>query len=89
MIYSLFMSENETHAWIQAAHRRKLTGAVRLTLTALEPLGVLGAQFIYIAQPMAAIFGAHQALGDIARALEEPDGVRRLLDSLDDVQTHS
>ncbi len=89
MIYSLFMSENETHAWIQAAHRRGLTGAVRLTLTALEPLGVLGAQLLYVAQPMAAILGAHHALGDIARALEEPDGVQRLLDSLDDTQTRS
>jgi len=83
------MSENDTHAWIQAAHRRKLTGAVRLTLTVLEPLGVLGAQFLYIAQPMAAIFGAQHAFGDIARALEEPDGVRRLLDSLDDAETRN
>lgn len=83
------MSENETHAWIHAAHRRGLTGALRLTLTALEPLGVLGAQFIYIAQPMAAIFGAHRAFGDIARALEEPNGVRHLLETLDDAEKHS
>ncbi len=86
VLYSLFMSEHDTYAWIEAAQRRGLSGAIRLTLTALAPLGVLGAQLLYIAQPMAAVFGAHRALGDIARALESPDGVQQLLDALEDTE---
>jgi len=83
------MSEHDTYAWIEAAQRRNLTGAVRLTLIALAPLGVLGAQVLYIAQPMAAVFGAHRAVGDIARALEAPEGLRHLLDALDDAEQRS
>lgn len=88
VLYSHVMSKDDTHAWIETARQRGLSGPVRLTLTVLEPLGVLGAQILYAAIPLSTIFGAQHAVNDIARALEEPDGIRQILDALDSADTH-
>ncbi len=72
--------------WIQQAKSRGLEGALRLTLDALEPLGPLGAQLIWVAQPALRLLGAGESLGQLAQALEEPGGIdrlRRLLDHQD------
>ena len=75
------MAEQE---WIQQVKARGLAAPLRLLLDALEPLGPLGAQLLYVAQPAAGLWGGSQVMGHIAAALEQPDGVAQLRQLLDD-----
>jgi len=82
--------DSHDHPWIDAARSRGLTGALDLMFDVLEPVGPLGAQVLYVVQPLAGIFGWRQAVGDIATALEEPggvDGLRRTLHAPDAADT--
>ncbi len=69
--------------WIQQVKARGLVGALRVTLDALEPLGPLGAQLMWVAQPLSGLFGAGETFGKLAEALEEPGGIERLRQLLD------
>jgi hypothetical protein len=70
--------------WIEAVKARGLGAALHLALDVLEPLGPLGAQLLYVARPLSDLFGAGSAFMAIATALEEPGGVDRLRQMLDD-----
>jgi hypothetical protein len=70
--------------WIQQVKAHGLTVPLRVLLDVLEPLGPVGAQVLYVAQPAASLWGGGQALGHIAAALEQPDGVEQLRQLLDD-----
>ena len=70
--------------WIQQVKARGLAVPLRVLLDVLEPLGPVGAQFLYVAQPAASLLGGAQMMGHIAAALEEPDGVEHLRQLLDD-----
>lgn len=72
--------------WINALRERNLDGAVLVALDALEPLGPLGAQLLWVTQPLFGVFGGgvgRATVTAIAEALEQPGGVealRRLLE---------
>ena len=70
--------------WVQQAKARGLAVPLRVLLDALEPLGPVGAQLLYIAQPAASLWGGAQMVGHIAAALEQPEGVEHLRQLLDD-----
>jgi hypothetical protein len=70
--------------WIDGVKSRGLTGAFSVVLDVLEPLGPLGAQVLYVAQPLAGVFGWRRAVGDLADALETPGGVDALRRRLSD-----
>ncbi len=73
--------------WIEAIRARGLLGPLRLALDALEPLGPVGAQLLWVAQPVAGIIGGREIVGKLARTLEDPDEfaqLRRLLDDIPD-----
>lgn len=74
----------EQKDWTQRARERGLLGAVHLMLDVLEPLGPLGAQLLWVAQPAAGLFGGAKALGEIAEALEAPEGLDTLRQRLYD-----
>lgn len=76
-----FMNDAEL---IAALKRRGLTNAVSVLLDVIGPLGVLGAQLLWIAQPTAGLFGGREIIAGIARTLEQPDGVERLRALLDE-----
>lgn len=74
------MIKNE-HDWINHMKARGLDGALGLALDALEPLGPLGAQMLWVLQPALGVLGGPQAraaVDDLAQALEAPGGVDRL-----------
>jgi len=71
-------------AWIQQAQARGLGHALGLALDVLAPLGPLGAQVIWVAQPALGLLVGRAALADLARALEQPGGVERLRAYLED-----
>jgi hypothetical protein len=78
--------DNSSSTWIAETQARGLDGALDLALGALEPLGPLGAQLLYIAQPVLGLFGWKRAVTDIAQALETPGGIEALRQDLRDPQ---
>lgn len=74
-----------TPPWMHTLHTRGLLPIAHTILDVLEPLGVLGAQAMYIVQPAAGIFGAgwRAAVGDVAHALETPTALAALRDQMD------
>lgn len=76
MLYSTTMID-ETN-WIQDVKARGLGRTLSLLLDAIEPLGPLGAQMLWMAQPVSRLFGAADMLGELANALETPDGIDEL-----------
>lgn len=74
---------DEDSRWIEQARARGLDGPLRVALDVLAPLGPLGAQVLWAAQPALAAFGLWEAAAHLASALEEPDGVEQLRRWLD------
>ena len=70
--------------WIKRAKARGLANPLRVLLDVLEPLGPLGAQMLYIAQPAWRVFGASDGVRQLAETLEEPGGIERLRRLLDE-----
>ena len=73
-----------TPEWIQHVKARGLGDALSTALDVLEPLGPLGAQALWVAQPVLGLVIAHDVLDDLAEALEAPGGVERLRQLLED-----
>ncbi len=72
-----------TPLWIQHIKARGLGHALSTALDVLEPLGPLGAQALWVAQPVLGLFVARETLGGLADALEQPGGVERLRQMLE------
>jgi hypothetical protein len=70
--------------WIQHVKARGLGVALSTALDVLEPLGPLGAQALWVAQPVLGLVIAHDVLDDLAEALEAPGGVERLRQMLEE-----
>ena len=60
-------TERQIPAWIEAAKARGLTGVLATALDALEPLGPLGAQLVYAAQPVLGLWLPREALGEVLK----------------------
>jgi hypothetical protein len=74
----------DQHAWILRVKARGLGDMLGVALDALEPLGPLGAQMLWVAQPVGSVFGWRDAIADLANALETPDGIDTLRQLLED-----
>lgn len=74
-------------ALIAQLQARGLAGPAAALLDAFEPLAILGAQALWIAQPVAGLARAswRDAAGGLAAALETAGGVRALRASLRDM----
>ena len=53
----------------------RLDGLARLLLEAAEPLGPLGAQVLYVAQPTLGLLVPREEVASLARLLDAPDGM--------------
>lgn len=74
-------------AWLKAIHARGWDDALSTALDALEPLGPLGAQALYVMQPFVRVLGGslwQEAAAGIAAALETPEGIAALRAYLDE-----
>ncbi len=70
--------------FIRQVRARGWGDALSTALDVLEPLGPLGAQLLYVAQPAARFIGGWgDSLSVLAQALEAPGGVERLRQALD------
>lgn len=79
-------AEPALEEWTRAIKARGLQGAVGLALDVLEPLGPLGAQLVWVMQPVLGIWVKPAMLRTLADALEMPGGLDRLRQQLDDEQ---
>ena len=70
--------------WIDNLKARGLAGVMSTALDLLEPLGPVGAQVLWIAQPLSALLGASKLVGGLAQALEYPEGIDYLRRRLDE-----
>ncbi|NPV67641.1 MAG: hypothetical protein HPY64_10890 [Anaerolineae bacterium] len=64
--------ENRLAVWGERLRAWGLEGLVAALLEAAEPLGPLGAQALYVAQPALGVFLPAESVGRWARALEDP-----------------
>lgn len=64
--------------WIEQVKVRGMSGAFNTALDALEPLGPLAAQMLYVMQPALGVFGFRTAISELAAALDEPGGIEQL-----------
>jgi hypothetical protein len=83
------MAQPHDDSWIEKARARGLGGALGITLDALEPLGPLGAQILWVLQPVSGVFGWQRTVAGIAEALEEPGGIERLRRQLAETADHT
>ncbi len=61
--------------WSRHLHAARLGGLVEVLLEAAEPLGPLGAQVLWVAQPTLGLLVPRDEIASLARLLEAPDGV--------------
>lgn len=64
-----------TDEWIKQAKARGLGRVLGTLLDVLEPIGPLGAQLLWVVQPVTSVFGWQQIVGQLAEALEQPGGI--------------
>lgn len=79
------MNEKEkqhNHPFIAVAKARGWQHAAALLLDALAPIAPLASQLLWTVQPVAGVFGMHEAVRDLADMLDEPDGVATLREQL-------
>lgn len=69
--------------WAQQIHARGLGHALSVALDVLEPLGPLGAQVLWVAQPVLGVFIKPATLTSVAETLEAPDKLEALRHYLD------
>jgi hypothetical protein len=78
------MTGYEQYDWLRAARADGWGDWLGLALDALEPLGPLGAQLIWTAQPALSLFVRRDALTALAQSLESPGGIEALRRLLED-----
>jgi hypothetical protein len=75
--------------WRERLHRAKLDRIVGAFLEAAEPLSVLGAQVLYVSQPVLGLMVQRQVIKDWANLLETPGGLAWFRDQLLETETQA
>jgi hypothetical protein len=78
------MNDNKQPGWLEAAKAHGWSDIARAGLDALAPLGPLGAQLVWVSQPVLGLFVRRDRLASLAEALETPEGLAALRRRLDD-----
>jgi hypothetical protein len=65
-----------------------LDGLVGALLEAVEPLGPLGAQVLWVAQPTLGLWVPREEIATLAQRLEAPGGVAWLREQLIEMDNH-
>jgi len=77
-------AESITPEWVHQARARGLGGALGIALDIIEPFGPLGAQALWVAGPLLGLVVSRAALTGLADALEQPGGIDRLRQALEE-----
>ena len=74
--------------WSRRLHAAHLDGLVGALLEAAEPLGPLGAQVLWVAQPTLGLWVPREEITALAQRLERPGGVAWLREQLIEMDNH-
>lgn len=77
------MTKHNPNDWVEAVIAAGWGDIARTGLDALAPLGPLGAQLVWISQPLLGLFVQRDLLSGLAEALESPDGLADIRARLD------
>ncbi len=69
--------------WVEQLQSRGLGNALGVALDVLEPLGPLGAQLVWVAQPVLSVYLSREMLDDLAETLESPGGIGQIREWLE------
>lgn len=64
--------------WIDQVQARGWGDALSTALELIQPLGPLAAQFLWIVQPAAGLFGRRDQVAALANLLEEPEALEQI-----------
>jgi hypothetical protein len=89
LCYTENMSDNQHiwRAWANTAYRWGVGEWIASFLEAAGPLSILGAQLVYLLQPILRMTIAEKHLDVLARTLEEPSETRAFITLLREVPT--
>lgn len=73
-------------AWARRLTRMGLSGFTAWALDATSPLHILGAQLVYISQPVARLLISNEHLTSLAEMLEQPQQARSFTTYLREAQ---
>jgi hypothetical protein len=65
-------NQENREKWIQTLYKLRLQNFFATLLEALGPVNILGAQLVYLTQPILSLFISSEQSQDIARILEDP-----------------
>lgn len=70
--------------WVQALYKLRLQHLAAAFLEALGPVNLLGAQLVYLSQPILSPFISQEKSQDFARILEDPSETEIFIKALRD-----
>jgi hypothetical protein len=65
-------NQNNREKWIETLYKMRLSNLTATILEALGPMNILGAQLVYLTQPVLSSFFNSDQSEDIAKILEDP-----------------
>jgi hypothetical protein len=68
--------------WIESLYKLRLQNLTATFLEALGPMNLLGAQLVYLSQPVLSSFISKDQSQDIARILEDPSETELFIEAL-------
>jgi len=72
--------------WIQTLYKLRLQHLAAAFLEALGPVNLLGAQLVYLSQPILSPFVSQDQSRDFARILEDPSETAQFIKALRDFE---
>jgi len=76
--------QSHTSDWAQKARDKGYDQWLLVMLDAIEPIAPILAQGLWVAQPLAGLWGGTRTVKMLAETLEAPDGVSQLRQQLSD-----
>ena len=77
-------NQENREKWIQALYKLRLQNLAAAFLEALGPVNMLGAQLVYLTQPILSPFISQELSQDFARILEDPSETENFIKALRD-----
>lgn len=82
------MEKENWGLWIEKLHTWNLHHVTAAVLEGLQPLHVVGAQLLYLGQPVLTTFLPRKSTTALARLLEDPESTRHFVDQLRTYEAH-
>lgn len=76
------MDKENWATWIEKLYEWKLHRITAALLEGLGPLHMVGAQLLYLTQPILSVFIPSQSAADLADLLEDPGSTHRFIKAL-------